>query len=40
MQSPSELDFWSEYKLRMSPLEKSHGCGAEVVTNAFTKDGR
>ena len=23
MQSPSELDFWSEYKLRMSPLEKT-----------------
>ncbi|MGB2401923.1 MAG: polysaccharide biosynthesis tyrosine autokinase [Akkermansiaceae bacterium] len=39
MQNPSELDFWSEYKLRMKPLEKAMDVAAanEAQKEAATK---
>mgnify|MGYP001031205478 FL=1 len=38
MQNPSELDFWSEYKLRMKPLEKAMDAPAASPTQQKTAE--
>ena len=38
MQNPSELDFWSEYKLRMKPLEKAMDPPAASPTQQKTAE--